>query len=474
MSEEHSKIQDDIEKMLKMLGYNTEQEYTDKILQGKKIDVVAFNNKNVPFIGIEIHIEGDLDNDLKKLLDYPLSYRVIITPDRNLVEIGKKGWGNVEWFLVPSEYEKGFENFVRKLKGVSDDFPYYFNRNREFIEIIDISEKLKKIKELFKTNNLNYDVACDIIYTGIVSGGDVPYESMDTNEYKYLQSLGITAGLDLYWDFMEWGNELKFSSEGVQTPIGIKSYKRKKGEPLAFEGWKDLLTDIAKDKISRKSSELLSFSREYSDVFNEIALIGKQGTFSIPEEHYNYFTDIGYDAPWEMGLGLDHKYIPPTQIARIQTLASNPFLNDKFFLYGRRLIDIGLAVEIKHRLIRTLYRPIAEAIKCIGAIEKRTEEVNDYLSWWILYRGGTARRNMVQYSNILNIPWDKIETYIEITYSMGLTSKYIPDNAGLRKIGQSINPFWNPIGTDISVFKEKEFSDFCKQNLRDALERVIR
>ena len=470
MSREHEKIQDNVEKILKKLGYDTEQEYTDKFLQGKRIDVVVLTKEKSPFIGIEVHIEGDLDSDIKKLVSHPgLTYRVIITPDRELIETGKGMTDKISWFLVPSENESGFENFVRNLKGAGATTPYFFEERKQLVEIVGASERVEKIKELLASNDLDYDVARRVIYTGIANGGLPSHEYRDTKEYRYLQSLGITAGLEFYWDDMKWGDKLKFSYEGVEVPDVFTSRKMN-GEPLAYQNWRDTIREIVKDEISSKLEDLLSVSKGYSDAFNELALIGKEGKYPVPDVNTDEFNDSGFNPP----LDFDLKTVPPTETARVLALVSNPFLNDQFWEYGNKLVDIGLSVAYERRQIRVLYKPIAEAIRCNGATGRKREEVDNYLSWWILYQGGVANRNMVRYSNILGVPWEKVENCIDTTFSKGLTSKFIPDVEGLRKLGESIDPFWNIVGAkQISVFNAREFGDLCKKITKRALDKII-
>ncbi len=63
MSEEHSNIQDMICRMFEWYGFRAKEEFP--VTKGY-IDCVAFTKDSLePFVGIEIHISGNLDTDLK-------------------------------------------------------------------------------------------------------------------------------------------------------------------------------------------------------------------------------------------------------------------------------------------------------------------------------------------------------------------------------------------------------------------------
>lgn len=473
MSREHDKIQDNIMRMIERLKiYEAEIEYPDKTLQGRRIDVVAIRKSDrTTFIGIEIHLEGELDPDLKKLVNSQFPYKVIITNDRELISTGKKMSDQIYWFPVPSENERGFEDFLRKISDVDEKTPYFFDTNRQLMELVGKSQRVMKIKELLTQNNLSIELAWKIIYYGSAGGysSGVTDEYRGASEYTYLKSLGIIDGLEIYRDYMKWGDQLRFTDERVEYPGGGES--RKMGSQLMnFKAWKDYLKEIIQDYVNSKLDDLLAVSKEYSDVFNEIAFIGKEGIFSNTQNSPSY----SYNAGIENVLEFDMGYTPPVDVARLKALASNSYLSGQFWEYGNKLAGAELAVMVEGRLIMTLYKPLADAVRCEGALRRKSDEADEYLSWWILFQGGSGR-DMKRYANILDVPWDSVEECVNLTFSLGLTGKYNTDITGFRGVQRAINPFGDPDTlTDIAIFKREEFAEFCKDKMKSAIDKIIK
>ena len=78
MSNDHGNAEDDVCGILNWYGFNCDEEYH---VSTGLIDCVAYRHgSSKPFMGIEVHLQGQLDTDLKKLLSVPfLTNKVIIT-----------------------------------------------------------------------------------------------------------------------------------------------------------------------------------------------------------------------------------------------------------------------------------------------------------------------------------------------------------------------------------------------------------
>lgn len=220
MSEEHSNIQDMICRMFEWYGFRAKEEYP--VTKGY-IDCVAFTKDSLePFVGIEIHISGNLDTDLKKLLDASfLKTKIIVTPDRHLIARMSNEMPTVLWFPVPSQEGHSLENYIRGLPGASKREKYWYEGAADIVLIGKSDGTVEKFENMLRENGLDVNLAEEIIYSYASSPGGIPPDSdgeIETNEYKFLSSLGIVQGLEIYWFDMEWGDMAKYSYERAEVP----------------------------------------------------------------------------------------------------------------------------------------------------------------------------------------------------------------------------------------------------------------
>ena len=209
MSNDHRNAKNNVCGILNWYGFNCDQEHH---VPTGLIDCVAYRNgSSEPFMGIEVHLQGELDTDLKKLLSAPfLTNKVIITMDRSLIDRMSKSMSDIFWCPLPGEDDHTFENYVRNLPGAAKRNSYWYQSKRIVENIQTDNGMVQKFEELLSENGLNVDLAEEIIYR-FAAAGQVGFPGSEsyteTNEYKFLKSLGIAQGLEIYWFDMEWGDK---------------------------------------------------------------------------------------------------------------------------------------------------------------------------------------------------------------------------------------------------------------------------
>lgn len=469
MSSEHSMAQEVVEQMLTWYGFDAKQEYS---VGGGLIDCVACRKEETtPFMGIEIHISGTLDTDLKKLHSASfLSHKVVLTPDRNLINSISESKSDVSWFPLPGKNERSFEDYIRNLPFATHRDKYWFDGMEIVTSIEETNDPVTRFEAFLRENRLDADLAEKIIYQGAVPGGDgllVINKYKDTNEYTFLKSLGILAGLEIFWYDMEWDGNINLSYDGVAMPDATRTRKMN-GEPIAYGKHKDIIKGVVRKYVQRLADALEIELEDFSEIFNEIALIGTMGNFKKPTNYQNGFEfTSAYDYAANQG-------VIPAEVARIGALAANPIAISRIWEFGNKLLKIGLGIAVSNEVIKVPYRTLAEIYGFRGKLHSKKESVYDYLGWWILINGGVGKRDMKRQSELLAVPWEKVLDCIEITFSKKFTSRYIPDTSGIRQVGNFINPIRGIGGaSDISLFRPQEFLSFCSEKLEEAFLSVI-
>jgi hypothetical protein len=451
--------------MLEWYGFSSDKEHS--VMDGY-IDCIAYRkDSHEPFMGIEVHILGNLDTDLKKLLSAAfLTNRVIITPDRNLIDKMSRSTPDILWFPPSSKDDHGFENFIRKLPGAITRDKYWHEGKNAYIAIETSDDPVAKFESFLRINGLNADLAETIIYRFASSAGGYPPDSegyRDTNEFKFLESLGILQGLVVYWFDMEWGDNARYSYERAEVPNGT-STRKMKGEPLAYAQNKTIIKGVMSRHVENLKGTLGDKLNGYSKIFSEVALMGTRGYF---RPYKNDFSSA-YD--------FEPNWTPPIEAARLGALAANPFISSRIWEFGKELVRGNLGVELASDLVTAPYKLMVNAFGFSGSVKDKEEEVNEYLAWWTLYRGGLRGKNMARQCEILGVPFEKIIKCIDETFSMKLTSRYIPDTG----VKSSINDFLaskegyeiKGVG-DISVFRPQEFESYCSKKIRGSLTNIF-
>jgi hypothetical protein len=275
-------------------------------------------------------------------------------------------------------------------------------------------------------------------------------------------SLGILQGLELYWYDMEWGDRVKYTYERAEVPNGIQT-RRMRGEPLAYIENKAIINSVVKSYIEDIMHSTGKGINGYSQIFCEIALRGRKGDFRPHEQNFipnSWLTN----------------HVEPVEQARLDALAANPFISVKLWEFGKGIVMKGLGVVISDDLIKIPYKTVAEVFEFSGKVKEKEEEVNEYLAWWILYRGGVFKESMMKESNLLGVPWDMILQCVDETFSKNLTSRYIQDTTGIHstsnylesKSGQRIDDI-----SDITVYRLAEFESYCSRKIQDSLTNIL-
>ncbi len=464
MSSNHESIKNDVCRILESYGFQCDDEYT--VADGR-IDCIGFRSgSSKPFLGIEVHVQGDLDTDLKKLLNSPfLSNRIIITPDRPLIDRMSKSMPDIFWCPPPGEDDHSFEDYVRNLPGAATRSMYWHQAKR-MVRILEANGKAAEFEESLRRYDPNVDVglAEEIIYRFATAGQGSFKDSeryKDTNEYKLLSSLGIAQGLKVYLFDMEWGDMVKYSYETAEVPM-ITGTGKMKGDPLAYAENKEIIRAVVARYIENIKINIGGKIAGYSGIFSEAALTGTAGQF----RPYRNDSFSAYAIP---------NWRPPVEVARLTALVANPFLSKKLWEFGKKLSATGLGVKVSDDLILAPYKPIAKIFGFSGSSGEKEEEIGEYLAWWTLYRGGKRDEDIGQHCDILGIPLEDVIKCIDKTSSMGITSRYI-DGTNLTAQNRFLSSNGgHKIGgvSNIAVFRPEEFEAYCSKKMAESLTNIF-
>lgn len=462
MSDEHEDIKRIVCQIMWWYGFNGEDEY--QVANGRIDCAACRSGSSEPFIGIEIHLKGELDTDLKKLLSAPfLTHKVVITPDRALIDRISKSMPDIFWCPPPGRDDHTFENYVRDLPGAAKRNEYW-HQARQMVEIIQADNGMvAKFEGLLRENGLDVDLAEEIIYRFAAGKGYFSDSKAyaETNEYKFLQSLGIAQGLGVYWFGMEWGDRARYTSEKAEVP-NLVATRRMNGEPLAYAENKDIINAVVNKYVKSIRDKLEGKINGYSKVFSEAALIGRAGYFRP------YRNDFLPDNE------LHHSALP-LEAARLNALVANPFVCQKVWEFGKELLKCNLGVRAGDDLIMAPYKPISEVFGFSGSASEKEDEIDEYLAWWILYNGGQRGKNIEQECSMRGVPLEDVIKCIDETFSMKITSRYIKDT----KIS-TMSQFMDSRGghmirglSDITVFKPEEFESYCSKKMVESLTNIF-
>lgn len=463
MSDDHENVKRTVCLILEWYGFTCEDEYN---VANGRIDCVSYRNRtNEPFMGIEVHLQGELDTDLKKLLSASyLDNKVIITPDRPLIDRMSKSMPEIFWCPPPKANDHTFENYFRTLSGAANRKEYWFQA-RQTVEIIQTGNgAVAKFEELLRENGLDVELAEEIIYLFAAANQVYFLDSekyMETNEYKFLKSLGIAQGLGIYWFDMEWGEKARYTYEQAEVQ-DITATRKMKGEPLAYSENKEIINAVVNMYVKNILDELGGKINGYSKVFSEVALMGSAGYF---RSHEGNFIPVNEFPSWT----------PPVEDARLRALVANPFLSQKVWEFGKELLKRNLGVKASDDLIMAPYKLISEVFRFSGSASEKEEEINEYLAWWILYNGGQSGKDIEQQSRMCGVPLEDVIKCIDKTFSMKLTSRYIK---GTKT--STMSQFLESHGgheieglSNITVFKPEEFKSYCSKKMLDSLNNIF-
>ena len=371
---------------------------------------------------------------------------------------------NIFWCTPPSGDDHTFENYVRNLPGAAKRDSYWYQSKRIVENIQTGKGMVQKFEELLKENGLNVDLAEEIIYR-FASAGQTGFPGsesyIETNEYKFLKSLGIAQGLEIYRFDMEWGDKAKYSYERAEVPNIIETRKMK-GEPLAYAENREIINIIVNKYIENVRNELSGKINGYSKIFCESALTGTGGYFRPYKNDFYSVNEI-------------FKWTPSMEIARLRALVANPFISKKVWEFGKVLLEKNLGVRVSDDLIIAPYKPISEIFGFSGSANEKYEEINDYLAWWILYVGGENGENIEEQCNLLGVPLENVINCADETFSMGLTSRFIKDT-NLSSMSQFLGSHGGHkiYGlSNITIFKAEEFKEHCSKRMIESLTNIF-
>ena len=371
----------------------------------------------------------------------------------------------VLWFPVPSQEGHSLENYIRGLPGASKREKYWHEGAADIVLIGKSDGTVEKFENMLRENGLDVNLAEEIIYRYASSPGGIPPDSdgeIETNEYKFLSSLGIVQGLEIYWFDMEWGDMAKYSYERAEVP-GVTGTRKMSGQPIAYEQNKGIIRGVVRRYLENRKAQLGLKIKDYSGLFLETALIGTRG-YLRPHRN-NFISEYEMYPNWTFSV----------EAYRLGALAANPFISSKIWEFGKKLIGMGIGIQQSVDLITAPYKLISDVFGFSGSITEKEDNVNRYLAWWILYRGGLLGKNIPSQCDLLGVPLEDVLKCVDETFSKKLTSRYIKDSSGIGEMSDFLASHGESEIkgiSNISVFRKQEFEAYCTMKITDALSNI--
>jgi len=489
---DHACFQELVCRILRFYGFTCEKEFT--LSNGQRIDVAGgMKDYTYDDIGIEIEYDSpNLLNDIQKLQNSNFKVKIIISKDPSRIYKSLANSG-IYVLPLPSKQNREFEELIRRMFGefITNNciLPgQYFNYDAFSEETsCDIYSKILNFKKL----NVNNDLLEDIIYQKAIKG-DFFYQSMNRNEnaladkeYKIEEFLDLKEELYLY-SYMELFGKFSGNKYGTLTnPLNSVSSKSSGETYIDYQKMmsnKDCIRKVIENRFQRDSTDIQDILKNLTHSLWEIILLGSYGNILLPKvelhsyliESYGnrriiYFKDSyldlvrygGYHLNSEINFIENLKYI---------ALLSKPFdLDDDSELISdiknslRKFVDLNIGFMVTERLMRF---PSLDLFDFFfhgnRKINLNSEDVIDYLSWWVIwqYRGNGSVYNPYPYMKIIDI----------LIRNLGLQVEDI--QLRLDELGNhGIIALRNQL--DYGILDEEEFHDFTLGRMKDSFNRII-
>jgi hypothetical protein len=459
----HEEIKNLISNILGYYGLDAISEYS---INGKRIDLVGKNPKNEEIlIGIEIEITSDLKKDIDNLNSLNPKYKIIISPDADQF---KSNITQIKIFNIPSETNKEFENYIRKIceneKTGEIKLNYFFDVMKTYTENMKGKDLLSKFKNFVAENKLDYKKARDIIFRAYI-GGNIEVGKVDNHynkdlpkEYRFLKALG-------------------FFDEEVAYVSGLPIIAKLKNDDNII----GIASEIANEIIKERRDDIESIFNKYNKSFVFCSLVGNNYDFSYDLYEYIKYMDIKHDylvkIPLLIVVNNENSYYWKLNIV----CSFIDILNRIEQLYNElEKINIGVRSKTYHGSKGSYETPLQHAILHIKVprelwyIIKDYNDIdesflNEFVSYAIVYN----------YKDVDLTHNDNAKDFIELINKFGidfeLIKKVILELSNNGITSNLLFNFNNPedsIGTSrylFAVYDEESFKRYIRKRLNEIL-----
>jgi len=437
---------------------------------GERIDVVGYSSSRKdpdhPDIGIEVELTSSFAKDAQKLLNMKsLQLRIIVTENPYPLNIPQNSLVGII-IMQPPDKDTGFEDLIRKYMNQEDRPWFSQGLNAQKLRIISPSSLLNDFENEMREQQLNIELAKDIIFKSALGGiyyGYYQWTKSRGNEYfgrqKEREVLYLHARHFLYED-----------RSGRSYETGKTSIYYISSEQGAY----DLAKAIIDERVDKNKDRLQEIAEKYSTHYIVMMLLGMERIYEHPYGLAGHFVDDPRFANsyWisllnEVPRQLIEQYNVEREIINLfHIYVNSPFVRPKAIEIYKELTDANLGNKTEYlnsygEHYGDLYAiPLTEILDKLNVedaiVNINLENLRQY-AYWLIIRSHNAMAPESLYNSVKAIGGqiNEVEMKIDELFKLGITSKLI-------KNGPST----------IAIYDENRLHEFCEQEMRDILENT--
>jgi len=465
MQTRHEKIKNDCIGILEYYYVTAESEFPRPT--GERIDVVGYSpGKNEPDIGIEVELTSNLSKDAQKLLNMKsLQLRIIVTENRDALSIPQNSLGGII-IMQPPDKDTGFEDLIRKYTKQENKpwFSKYLNDKRSYI--ISVSSFLKNFENEIREQQLDVELAKDIIFKSALGG--IYYGYYQWRRDKGIGYFGRQKEREVL--YLHARHFLYEDTRGRNYETGRTSIYHISSEQGAY----DLAKAIIDERLDKNKDRLQEIAEKYGTHYIVMMLLGMDRLYEHPYGLAGYVNDnpsnVNYywiSLPNEIPRQLIEQYNVEREIINLLHIYVNsPLVRPKAIKIYKELTDANLGSKTEYFKSYGERSGDLYAIPLIQVLDKlnvedaivniNLENLRQYAYWFIIRSHiPSVPETLFDSVKAIGGQINEIEMKIDELFKLGITSRLIKDGP-----------------STIAIYDENRFHEFCEQKMRDIFENT--
>jgi len=464
MQTRHEKIKSDCIGILEYYYVTAESEFPRPT--GERIDVVGYSpGKNEPDIGIEVELTSNLSKDAQKLLNMKsLQLRIIVTENRDALSIPQNSLGGII-IMQPPDKDTGFEDLIRKYTKQENKpwFSKYLNDKRSYI--ISVSSFLKNFENEIREQQLDVELAKDIIFKSALGGIYYGYYQWGRGKgtgyfgrQKEREVLYLHARHFLYED-----------KRGRNYETGRTSIYYISSEQEAY----DLAKAIIDERVDKNKDSLQEIAEKYGTHYIVMMLLGMDRIYEHPYglagEVNDNSSNVNYywiSLPNEIPRQLIEQYNVEREIVNLfHIYVNSPLVKPEAIEIYKEIVNAKLGNitdyynsngERSGDLYVIPLTQVLDKLNTDEIVNINIENLRQYAYWFIIRsHNPLVPETLFDSVKATGGQINEIEMKIDELFKLGITSRLIKDGP-----------------STIAIYDENRFHEFCEQKMKDILKNT--
>jgi len=464
MQTRHEKIKSDCIDILEYYYVTPEPEFPRPT--GERIDVVGYSpGKNEPDIGIEVELTSNLSKDAQKLLNMKsLQLRIIVTENRDALSIPQNSLGGII-IMQPPDKDTGFEDLIREYTKQENKpwFSKYLNDKRSYI--ISVSSFLKNFENEIREQQLDVELAKDIIFKSALGGIYYGYYQWGRGKgtgyfgrQKEREVLYLHARHFLYED-----------RRGRNYETGKTSIYYISSEQEAYDHAKAIIDE----RLDKNKDSLQEIAEKYGTHYIVMMLLGMDGIYEHPYglagEVNDNSSNVNYywiSLPNEIPRQLIEQYNIEREIVNLfHIYVNSPLVKPEAIKIYKEIVNAKLGNitdyynsngERSGNLYVIPLTQVLDKLNTDEIVNINIENLRQYAYWFIIRsHNPLVPETLFDSVKATGGQINEIEMKIDELFKLGITSQLIKDGP-----------------STIAIYDENRFHVFCEQKMKDILENT--